>query len=89
MTASTIILLNIPVWGTLFSYYYILYLLKTRNKAVVWFGGPRSISNYTAFVQVIKAESRSRYRSAFIALLSFHGLCVAAMIAAFVLMVRS
>ena len=89
MTATTIILLNIAVWGAVFSYYYMLYLLRSRNKAVVWFGGPRSIGNYTAFVQVINQEPRSSLRSAFIGLLSFHALCVAAMFAAFVVMVRS
>ena len=89
VTTTFINLLNIPVWGAILTYYYMLFLLRARKMPVVWFGGPGSLRNYTRFLALIRAESKPSRRLWLKCIFIAHWAGVAMMFAAFFWMVAS
>src|SRR5882757_6456107 len=84
MNLALLYLLNIPVWGAFFSYYYLVASLKKRKMPASWLGGIDSFRNYKLMYQAIKEEVDAKARARLKTILNLHWICLAIMILAFI-----
>jgi len=87
MNPFTVIFLNVVVWGTAFTYYYLLYLLSKKGEKVYWFGGPQALGHYGALFRVIREEPNAQVRRRVSTILWVHFGCLAGMFVSFALIV--